>query len=180
MWYNKIMKLPITDQFLLDIYNATISAGGLLNSLYERSARNYFYGYDSSLFKKYKNQKGSAEFAKFIYYLKSKNYIKSANLKNKKAVVLTREGIDKALKASFTIEKMNKRKDGKWIMLIFDMPAKNRKKRDLMRSILFNLGYKLYQHSVLVTPYDVSEKTESLLQFYGLDKYVKIFLVEEI
>ena len=65
-------------------------------------------------------------------------------------------------------------------MLIFDMPSKNRKKRDLMRSILINLGYKMFQQSVWITPYDVSEKTEKLLQLYSLDNYVKILLIEEI
>ena len=65
-------------------------------------------------------------------------------------------------------------------MLIFDMPARNRKARNLLRSILQNLGYKMFQQSVWITPYDVSEKTESYLQMYSLDRYVKIFLIEEI
>ena len=78
----------------------------------------------------------SRDFAKFIYYLKTKNYIKVKNLEGKKGIILTKEGIDKALKASFKMEEKEKRKDGKWTMLIFDMPSKNRKARTLMRSIL--------------------------------------------
>ena len=65
-------------------------------------------------------------------------------------------------------------------MVIFDMPAKHRKARDLMRSVLKNLGYKLFQQSVWITPYDVSDKTEKLLQYHSLEKYVKIFLVEKM
>ena len=65
-------------------------------------------------------------------------------------------------------------------MIIFDVPEKHRKSRNLLRSILSNLGYKLFQQSVWITPYDVSEKSETLLQMYSLDKYVKIFLIEEI
>jgi len=49
-----------------------------------------------------------------------------------------------------------------------------------MRSILQNLGYKMFQKSVWITPYDVSEKTEKLLQLHYLDNYVKIFLIEAI
>jgi len=45
---------------------------------------------------------------------------------------------------------------------------------------LCNLWYKLYQHSVWITPYDVSEKTEKLFQMHSLDKYVKIFLIKQI
>ena len=65
-------------------------------------------------------------------------------------------------------------------MLIFDIPTKHKKARILLRSILYNLGYKLFQKSVWITPYDVSEKTEKLLQLHSLDGYVKIFLIEEI
>ena len=71
-------------------------------------------------------------------------------------------------------------KDGKWIMIIFDIPQEYRKARNLLRSILQNLGYKMFQQSVWVTPYDVSEKTEMLLQKYLLDQYVKIFIIEEL
>ena len=73
-----------------------------------------------------------------------------------------------------------KRKDGKWTMVIFDVPEKWRKSRDLLRSILNNLGYKMFQQSVWITPYDVLKKTEELLQIYSLDNFVKIFLIENI
>lgn len=38
----------------------------------------------------------------------------------------------------------------------------------------------MFQQSVWITSYDVSEKTEKLMQLYSLDKYVKIFLIEKI
>ena len=88
--------------------------------------------------------------------------------------------IDKVLKTSFDIEVNKKRKDGKWIMLMFDVPEKSRRSRRLLRSILHNLGYKIFQKSVWISPYDVSKKTEKLLQLYSLDKYVKIFLIEKV
>ncbi len=112
--------------------------------------------------------------------MKRNGYIKAKNLENKQGIILTKEGISRALKASFKIENGKKRKDGKWAMLIFDVPEKYRKSRSLLRSILHNLGYKMFQQSVWISPYDVSEKTEKLLQIYSLDEYVKIFLIEEI
>ena len=93
---------------------------------------------------------------------------------------LTKEGLNKALKASFIMEDKKKRSDGKWTMLIFDVPEEYKKSRDLLRSILHNLGYKIFQKSVWITPYDVSGKTEKLLQMYNLDEFVKIFLIEEM
>ncbi|MEK7658261.1 MAG: hypothetical protein AAB352_00135 [Patescibacteria group bacterium] len=175
------MKLPLTEQFLWDIYHIMREAGDTLDSMYKPiTFANYLPGPKNPVFEKYRKNKGEREFSKFISYLKRKNYIKVENLKEKKTIILTKEGIGKALKASFIMEGIKKRKDGKWIMLTFDMPAKNKRARDLMRSILHDLGYKIFQHSVWITPYDVYKKTEELLQFYSLDKYVKIFLIEKI
>ena len=115
-----------------------------------------------------------------MYYLKRNNYIKVENLKGKEAIILTKKGLDKALKASFKIEHKNKRKDGKWIMMIFDIPQQYKKSRNLLTGILHNLGFKMFQQSVWITPYDVSDKMEKLLQFYSLEKFVKIFLIKEM
>jgi len=177
----ELMKLPITDQFLWDVYSIMNKAGDVFKEVTKPpTMANWLPGTKNPVFKKYRDDKNKANFTKLIYYLKRNNYIKVKSLEGKKAIILTREGLSKVLRASFVMEKKRKRKDGKWIMLIFDMPSKNKKARNLMRSILYNLGYKILQQSVWVTPYNVSEKTESLLQFYNLDKYVKIFLIEQI
>ena len=131
---------------------------------------------------KYLKDKKRQKFSQMIYHLKRNNYIKVKNLEGNHALILTKKGANKALQAKFKLESNNrqKRKDGKWIMLIFDVPEKYRKSRDLLRSILHNLGYKMFQQSVWVTPYDVSEKTEELLQIHSLDNFVKIFLIENL
>ena len=123
-------------------------------------------------------QKNRQQFSRLIYRLKRNNLIKVKNLKGKKAIILTKRGIDKTFKASFKVQERKRRKDGKWIMIIFDVPQKHSKARNLLRSVLLNLGYKMFQQSVWITPYDVSEKTERLLQAYSLDQYVKILIVE--
>lgn len=175
------MKLSITDQFLWDVYSILNKSGDVLGALTKPpTMSNWLPGLKNTAFRKYRKSKDRKRFAKLIYYLKRKNYIRVKNLRGREAVILTKEGLSKALKASFVMEEKRKRKDGKWIMLIFDMPSKNKKARNLMRSILYNLGYKMFQQSVWITPYDVSEKTESLLQFYLLDKYVRIFIIEQI
>lgn len=110
-----------------------------------------------------------------IYHLKRNNYIQSKNLQGKKAIILTKKEISKAMKTSFKIMDKKKRKDGKWITVIFDIPKSHEKSRALLRSILQNLGYKMFQHSVWITPFNVSEKTENLLQHYSLNGCVKYF-----
>jgi|SRR3989344_3386777 len=175
------MKIPITDQFLWDLYSMLDKTGDVLKFITKKSTmHNYLPGPKNPVFDKYRKNKNKYAFSKLIYRLKSRNYIRVKNLKGKQAIMLTKEGLDKVLKASFAIKDRKKRTDGKWTMLIFDVPEKYRKARDLLRSILHNLDYKMFQQSVWITPYDVSEKTEQLLQMYSLDEFVKIFLIEEI
>lgn len=174
------MKLSVTEEFLRDVYNILVAIGDASAFIFNPSVAKYVIGVENPIFKKYKNNKRKIAFSNLLYYAKTNGYIRVKNLEGKKAIMLTKEGVNKALKASFMAEVKKKRKDGKWAMLIFDVPEKQRESRDLLRSVLHNLGYKMFQQSVWITPYDVSEKTEKLLQIYSLEEYVKIFLIEEM
>lgn len=176
------MKLPISDQFLFDIYNVLEKAGDVSHFIFRRrrTMRDIFP--ENPVVRKYKKMITRHQFNMLVYRLKRNNLIKVKNLEGKKAIMLTKRGLGKALKASFKIEsqKKQKREDGKWIMIIFDIPQNSWKARTLLKSVLLNLGYKKFQQSVWITPYDVFEKTEKLLQFYFLDRYVRIFLIEKL
>ncbi len=178
------MKVPVTDQFLWDLYGLLEGvedvAGFLLNPRAAKWGR--LWAEQNPVFEKYRKEKGHRRFNDMIYHLKKNNYIKVKKLEGKEAAVLTQKGRDKAAKVFLKMDhgKAKKRSDGKWIMIIFDIPQRHNKARNLLRSVLVNLGYKLFQHSVWVTQYDVSEKTEELLQRYSLDEYVHIFLIEKL
>ncbi len=174
------MRISLTDKFLWDIYNVLQKTGDTAISLLSPSFAKYYLHVGNPVFDKYRHNKNKAEFRKLIYYAKKNRYIRVESLKGSNAIMLTKEGLGKVLRASFVIEGKQKRKDGKWIMLIFDVPEKEKRARDLLRSILHNLEYKLFQKSVWISPYDVSDKTEALLQMHSLDNYVKIFLIEEL
>lgn len=176
------MKLPITDQFLWDLINALDKGEDMVRFLLHppRNFSEIAFSADSPTYRKYRKILHTKKFAWLIYYLKKNNYIKAKQLEGKKTIMLTKKAIDKVLLASFKTESKAKRKDGKWIMIAFDIPQKHPKARLLMRSVLKNLGYKMFQQSVWVTPYDVFDKTEQLLQYHSLDTYVRIFLIEEL
>ena len=176
------MKIPITDQLLWDMYYLFEKTGKIRDFIMAPRHRQLgvWLDLENPIFRKYKNIKNRRRFSNAIYYLKKKNFIQIQNLKGRGAVVLTKDGISKALKASFTCSDIPKRKDRKWIMVIFDIPRSHIRARNLLKSILRNLEYKLLQQSVWVTPYDVFDKTEHLLQIYSLDEYVKIFLIEKV
>jgi|SRR3989344_1419433 len=176
----KIIRLSVTDTFLWDIYNVAHTAGELMGFILNPKAIKFRSGLINPVFAKYRKEKGAKEFSKLIYYLKRKDYISVEKLRSNKGFIITKKGLSKIFKASFAIGEKPKRKDGKWIMVIFDIPQKYSKSRALLRSVFRNLGYKMFQQSVWVTPYDVSKKTEQLLQHYSLDEFVKIFLIEKL
>lgn len=179
------MKISITDQFLWDVYSVLEGVGDVAHFFLRRRRimRDVLYCEGDPSQRRYLKELSQEQFSKLIHHLKRNNFIKVQKLKGKQAIILTKKGLDKAIKARFKIEGSQKKKirhDGKWLMIIFDVPENYKKKRELLRSILQNLGYKMFQKSVWITPYDVSEKTEKLLQFYSLDEYARIFLIEEI
>jgi hypothetical protein len=175
------MKIPISDAFLWDLYNFLDKTGDVLKFMTRRPTMyNYLSGPKNPIFRKYQKDIGAKRFSKLVYYLKVNSYIEVSGLKGKEAILISKKGISKALKASFIINGKKKRSDGKWIMLTFDIPQKHKKARMLLRSILANLGYKMFQQSIWVCPYNVSNETEKLLQMHNLDRYVKIFLIEKL
>jgi len=174
------MKLLFTDKFLWDIYNLIEKGADLYFPFAPRTMKEACCPELRKLRYEYEKKRDRKYFGQFIYHLKKKGYIKIKNLENKQGILLTKRGTEKALRAGFKTEEKNKRKDGKWQMLIFDIPEKKRKLRDILRENLHFLGYKKLQQSVWVCPYDVLKETESVLRRYSLDPYVKLFLIEEI
>lgn len=175
------MRKFITDQFLWDVFNAASQAEDALSFLIHppRRMREIFLTSDDPIYKKYYKILNGKRFSQLVHYLKANNYVRVESLKNKKAIIITKKGLSRTLKAGFKFQERKKRGDGKWIMIIFDIPHNHKKARALLRSILKNLDYKMFQQSVWINPYDILEETERLFQEFSLDKYVKIFLIEE-
>jgi len=172
------MKFSITDEFLWDVYNFLSNAHDAIDPIISAYPTNIarLILPNTPLAKKYSRQK----FSKLISYLKQKRYIDIKNIQNKEGILITKKGMEKVLIASAHPSKKVKRKDGKWLMVMFDVPEKRRILRNLLRSILQNLGYQKFQKSVWVTPYDVIDSTEKVLAIHKLDEYIKIFIIEEI
>jgi len=176
------MKIPITDKFLWDLYKLIETSGDVLNTVFPPipTMKEAIYPDLRKFRREYEKRKLRKNFSQFIYYLKRQGYIKVKNLESKKGFILTKKGINKALKTKFKIGKKKRRKDKKWIMLIFDIPERKRALRNLLRETLSFLGYKMFQKSVWICPFDVLKETQDFIQRNSLDCYVKLFLIEEI
>jgi DNA-binding transcriptional regulator PaaX len=174
------MKLPLTDQFLLSVYNFIEKADKTYDIFAPRSLREAVCPDLLTVRRGYGRKQDRRKFSQLISYLKRKGYIAIKNFEQKKAVMLTRKGAAKVLRIQFKSGKRQLRKDEKWQMIIFDVPETKKIFREILRNALRELGYQRLQDSVWVCPYEVEKETEWILSNYLLDSYVKTFVVEEV
>lgn len=96
--------------------------------------------------------------------------------------VLSENGKQKALR--FNINKMEIEKpthwDGKWRVVMFDIPEKLRRLRDSLRLHFREIGLIELQKSVFVYPYPCDEEIEFILEFYNARKHIRFILAEKI
>jgi len=174
------MKLPVTEKFLLNVCNYAEKLDKTFDIFAYKTIEEAYCPSLYDLKKQYERQKNRQKFSQLIYRLKKNGYIKIKNLKQNEGVILTKKGAEKVLKVKLRIKNRQKRSDGKWQMIIFDIPEEKRYLRNLLREKLLLLKYKMLQKSIWICPYDVSKETESVLRKYSIDLYVKLFLIEEI
>lgn len=97
-------------------------------------------------------------------------------------VRITKHGLIRAL--GYNLRTMQLKKpnvwDKKWRLVIFDVPEKHRRLRDIFRMRLKQLGLYALQESVYVSPYPCFEEVEFLRELYGISFTVRYLLVEEI
>jgi len=112
--------------------------------------------------------------------------IKRQKLINKKKsydgsvlITLTDKGRLRALNSSFREFSVKKDKwDGKWRMIMFDIPEKCRKGRDALRYRFHVGGFYELQESVFLYPYDCKKEIRDLVEIFKLQKYIRFGLLD--
>lgn len=85
-----------------------------------------------------------------------------------------------SLKQLLAYKKKNKKWNRKWFVVIFDVPEKERKKRDYLRSFLFTIGFFQYQKSVYVYPYECKKEITLIKQIVEGGQYIQYIVAQEI
>jgi len=70
--------------------------------------------------------------------------------------------------------------DGKWRMIVFDIPDSYKKVREAFRFHLKRIGFYQYQKSVFIYPYNCKNEIDFLVEFYQIRRYVRQLLISEI
>lgn len=90
----------------------------------------------------------------------------------KLTIRLTDKGKDKALWTRMKL--VDEKWDGKWRIVIWDVPEKRRVARDLLRYKLKSLGFKQLQKSVWVTKKNCTQALRDFIKKIGIKDWVTV------
>lgn len=97
-------------------------------------------------------------------------------------LVITNKG--KELVLTFNIEnlviKPMEKWDGKWRILISDIPEWRRKERDALRDVLERAGFFKYQKSVFVCPFECQKEIDFVIEFFHLRPWVRVIVADSL
>lgn len=109
-----------------------------------------------------------------FYHFRKTGLISVESHHGNTCIMLTKEGerrarlcgVGKILSGNVASE--NKKWDGKWRIILFDLKTEKTKERDAIRLMLRRCGFVFLQKSVWVYPYDCFEEIEFLRSFFQL------------
>lgn len=108
-----------------------------------------------------------------IYQLEKRGYLEKYKLKDLEYLRVSDKGLE-------ALETLKRERDGKWKMIIFDIPENKRQVRDYLRTKLKQLGFKRWQNSIWITPYRLPEDVVSELQLLSEKYFIRLITIDSI
>lgn len=117
------------------------------------------------------------------------------NLERKQIICLVRKGDDVYVKIKdktnislikysirqlLELKKKKKVWNGKWFLVLFDIPEEQRNKRNYLRKFLRDIGFFQYQQSVYIFPYECEKEVELIKKIIESAKYMSYVVAEKI
>ncbi len=116
-------------------------------------------------------RKFEGSFSQALYKIKQRGYIETVENAGKKYLKITQKGRLKLIGTDKLIKW-----DGFWRIIAFDIPEEFKKTRDVFRHKLSELNCKPIQKSVLISPSDISDQLDNLIELLNIDNYVEYFI----
>lgn len=85
-----------------------------------------------------------------------------------------------SLKPLLELKKRKKKWNGKWFLVVFDVPEGQRNKRDYLRRFLREIGFYPYQQSVYVFPFECKKEVELIKKIVEGGRYISYIVADEI
>ncbi len=116
---------------------------------------------------------------KALEYMERRGLITAARKKDKKFYKLTKKGQLELLLAKAHVERSAKW-DGKWRMVIFDIPEDGKKQRDRLRHLLKTHNFLKLQASVYISPHPLNREGLQYLKTSGLMTYIRMLRIDDM
>lgn len=123
-----------------------------------------------------------------IKRLEQKGFIQKGMMEDEICIKLTELGIKKLEakrrgkkeKALLNIKVKDKKWDGKWRVVIFDIPEANKRVRQVLRESLKVLEFQPLQKSVWISKRDYTKQLRSWVEDLGLSQHILIFETRDL
>jgi len=114
--------------------------------------------------------------------LESAKFIEYGRENGQEIVKITKEGKTKVLKYAFEHLEIKKPSawDGKWRIVIYDIPQRDKSVQWVIRDALKAMGFYQMQKSVYLCPYPCYDEVEFVRSFYNIGNMVKYLLVTKL
>lgn len=122
----------------------------------------------------------TTQLSQSLYYLKKRKMIKVKKLNNGETrIELTERGRKRKMQYDFENLKIKNVEswDGKWRIIMFDIPEEKRQARDSLRHKLANLGFEQFQRSVWIYPYPCQDEIDFVSEYYKIGEYINLITV---
>ena len=139
----------------------------LLNVKQEKKVRSYAF------IKKYYSYEPYRKIYTQIYQLEKRGYLEKYRLKDVEYLRLSSKG-------SAALLGIDRKRDGKWKMIIFDIPESQREVRDYLRTKLRQIGFKKWQNSIWITPYTLPPDLLKEMRDLSNRLFIRLIVVESI
>lgn len=111
--------------------------------------------------------------------LRRRGAVEFVRRKDRRFLKLTRKGQLELLLTKAKIQKFE-RWDGKWRLIMFDIPQSARNSRDQLRYLIKGCGFRKLQASVFISPHPLNRSAIDFLKSSKLINYIRILRVEQI
>lgn len=116
-----------------------------------------------------------------LYYLKRQGLVKEASKNGRKFLILTQKGqLEVLLSKARDKNPAEQNWDGKWRLIIFDIPEEAHDKRDKLRRILKEMGFIKLQASVFISPFPIAGSAVDYLKQSGLIEFIRFGRLDEL
>lgn len=131
--------------------------------------------------KKYPQYEGEQEEARKVLYKIYKNRLVEFKDKGDKQILeITDKGRKQFVEYNIdTIKIKGQEWDGRWRVVIFDIPEVKKIAREVLRDKLKEIGFVKVQKSVWACPYECQNEIAFISSVYNVEKYVNYMVVEK-